>query len=84
MTVDQRDGIASMSEHWNKRDCPPRIWAPTTDDSNKFPGCGFTRSIGDSVAHSLGVEAKPEIFEYVLGKKDRVLIVASDGITECT
>jgi serine/threonine protein phosphatase PrpC len=84
MTVDQRDGIASMSEHWNKRDCPPRIWAPTTDDSNKFPGCGFTRSIGDSVAHSLGVESKPEIFEYELETKDCVLIIASDGITECT
>ena len=84
MTVDQRDGIASMNEHWNKRDCPPRIWAPTTDDSNKFPGCGFTRSIGDSVAHSLGVVAKPEIFEYELEKKDCVLIIASDGITECT
>jgi serine/threonine protein phosphatase PrpC len=84
MTVDQRDGIAPMNDHWNKRDCPPRIWAPKTDDGNKFPGCGFTRSIGDSVAHSLGVEAKPEIFEYVLEKKDRVLIVASDGITECT
>jgi serine/threonine protein phosphatase PrpC len=84
MTVDQRDGIAPMNDHWNKRNCPPRIWAPTMDDGNKYPGCGFTRSIGDSVAHSLGVEAKPEIFEYVLEKKDRVLIIASDGITECT
>jgi serine/threonine protein phosphatase PrpC len=84
MTVDQRDGIAPMNEDWNDRHCPPRIWAPSTDDSNKFPGCGFTRSIGDSVAHSLGVEAKPEIFEYALEKKDRVLIIASDGITECT
>jgi serine/threonine protein phosphatase PrpC len=58
MTVDQRDGIAPMIDNWNKRNCPPRIWAPTTDDSNKFPGCGFTRSIEDSVAHSIGVEAK--------------------------
>lgn len=84
MTVDQRDGIAPMSKDWNKSNYPPRIWAPSTDDSNKFPGCGFTRSIGDSVAHSLGVDATPEFFEYVLEKKDRVLIIASDGITECT
>jgi serine/threonine protein phosphatase PrpC len=82
MTIDQRDGTAPMNQDWNKSD-PPRIWAPKTAD-NKFPGCGFTRSIGDSVAHSLGVEAAPEIFEYALEKKDRILIIASDGITECT
>jgi serine/threonine protein phosphatase PrpC len=84
MTVDQRDGMAPMNEDWNKSNCPPRVWAPKTDDSNTFPGCGFTRSIGDSVAQSLGVVAKPEIFEYALEKNDRVLIIASDGITECT
>jgi serine/threonine protein phosphatase PrpC len=84
MTADQRDGLVPMNEDWNKNEDPPRIWSSRTDGENKFPGCGFTRSIGDSVAHSLGVTATPEIFEHAFDTKDRVLIVASDGITECT
>jgi serine/threonine protein phosphatase PrpC len=80
MTVDQRDGMVPVNENWDDSQAPPRIWSAEDD---KFPGCGFTRSIGDSVAHSLGVTARPEIFEHTLDKKDCIVIVASDGITEC-
>lgn len=79
MTADQRDGVVPMHQNWDASEAPPRIWSP----DGKFPGCGFSRSIGDAVAHSLGVSARAEVFEYDIKKQDRVLIVASDGITEC-
>jgi serine/threonine protein phosphatase PrpC len=59
---------------------PHRIWASSVD---KYPGAAFTRSIGDTVAESLGVFADPEIMEYKLGQEDSIVIIGSDGITEC-
>mmetsp|Transcript_50135 Transcript_50135/g.54113 ORF Transcript_50135/g.54113 Transcript_50135/m.54113 type:complete len:314 (-) Transcript_50135:147-1088(-) len=78
MTVDQRDGLVPIHENW-RADETPRVWS--TEDE-KFPGCAFTRSIGSGIAHTLGVTARPEFSEHIISKKDRVLIVASDGINE--
>mmetsp|Transcript_12948 Transcript_12948/g.39091 ORF Transcript_12948/g.39091 Transcript_12948/m.39091 type:complete len:442 (-) Transcript_12948:85-1410(-) len=86
MTADQIDGVEPIHENW---DCqlgdeiddggdPPRIWA----QDQEYPGTAFTRSIGDSLAESLGVVAEPEIDEHVIDHSDRVLIAASDGIFE--
>lgn len=74
MTVDQRDGLEPMHENWDEHEAPPRIWS--TEDE-KFPGCCFTRSIGDGIAHTLGVSARPEFFEHEVGANDRVLILSS-------
>mmetsp|Transcript_941 Transcript_941/g.1355 ORF Transcript_941/g.1355 Transcript_941/m.1355 type:complete len:468 (+) Transcript_941:2056-3459(+) len=35
----------------------PRIWSGTS--AEKVPGCAFTRSLGDIVAHKIGVTEKP-------------------------
>ena len=78
MTTDQRDGDVPMNEDWNLSDKAPRVWAK----GQKLPGCGFSRSIGDSFAHSIGVSATPEVTEHVVDKMDHVLVVCSDGITE--
>mmetsp|Transcript_11214 Transcript_11214/g.32360 ORF Transcript_11214/g.32360 Transcript_11214/m.32360 type:complete len:663 (+) Transcript_11214:2240-4228(+) len=78
MTTDQRDGLAPMHENWSD-DETPRVWS---DESAKLPGCAFTRSIGNSVAHDLGITSRPELFEHQFNGNDRVLIVASDGVTE--
>lgn len=86
MTADQIDGVEPIHEDW---DCklgeqiddggdPPRIWA----QDQEYPGTAFTRSIGDSLAESLGVVAEPEIDDHVISDRDRVLIAASDGIFE--
>ncbi|KAJ8614517.1 hypothetical protein CTAYLR_000793 [Chrysophaeum taylorii] len=86
MTADQIDGVEPIHENW---DCklgdeiddggdPPRIWA----QDQEYPGTAFTRSIGDSLAESLGVVAEPEIDEHTITHRDRVLICASDGIFE--
>mmetsp|Transcript_23237 Transcript_23237/g.35852 ORF Transcript_23237/g.35852 Transcript_23237/m.35852 type:complete len:545 (-) Transcript_23237:40-1674(-) len=79
MTTGQRDGVEPLHQNWTT-DNPPRIWSPS---KRKFPGCGFTRSIGDNVAHTLGVTALPETIEHTIGSQDHVLIVATDGVTEC-
>eukprot|EP00934_Nitzschia_sp_Nitz4_P007937 Nitzschia sp. Nitz4//scaffold21_size171442//104174//108556//NITZ4_002174-RA/size171442-augustus-gene-0.186-mRNA-1//1//CDS//3329542450//7927//frame0 len=79
MTADQRDGIEPMHENWEQSAAPPRIWS---SQNEKFPGCCFTRSIGDGVAHTLGVTARPEFFEHTITSEDRVLVLCSDGITE--
>ncbi|KAG7372896.1 protein phosphatase 2C [Nitzschia inconspicua] len=55
---------------------PPRIWAP----NGKYPGTAFTRSIGDRMAKQFGVCAEPEVLHVTLSDKERVLVLASDGI----
>ena len=46
------------------------------------PGTGFTRSIGDTMAETIGVNAVPEVMQHSITGKDRAFIVCSDGITE--
>ena len=68
MSTDQLEGIEPMHENWgdvvlgediDEGGDPPRIWHAT----GGYPGCAFTRSIGDAVAETLGVIAEPEILE---------------------
>ena len=42
----------------------------------------MSRSLGDTVAHTVGVSSKPECFEVTLEAKHRCLILASDGLWE--
>ena len=58
----------------------PRIWSGTSIE--KVPGVAFTRSLGDIVAHEIGVSNVPE-FMQVAVQDDDVIIIASDGVTEC-
>ena len=55
---------------------PPRVWAP----GKTFPGCAFTRSIGDAVAEGIGVIGEPEILTRRIEPSDRFLILACDGV----
>ena len=58
----------------------PRIWSGTSVE--KVPGVAFTRSLGDIVAHGIGVSEKPE-FKQLSVQDDDVIVIASDGVTEC-
>lgn len=80
MTSEERDGLVPVSDEWSVSGGPPRIWAP---GDKKVPGCGFTRSLGDGIAHTLGVTAHPEICEHRLVQDERVMIITSDGVTDC-
>jgi len=60
-------------------DGPPRVWLGHTD----IPGLAMARSLGDVVAHSAGVISDPDFTEFDLDpKKDKFLVVATDGLWE--
>eukprot|EP00523_Entomoneis_sp_CCMP467_P005683 CAMPEP_0168763060 /NCGR_PEP_ID=MMETSP0724-20121128/24165_1 /TAXON_ID=265536 /ORGANISM="Amphiprora sp., Strain CCMP467" /LENGTH=514 /DNA_ID=CAMNT_0008812245 /DNA_START=194 /DNA_END=1738 /DNA_ORIENTATION=+ len=87
MSIDQMEGKEEMHENWGDmvlgedvdiHGDPPRVWIEGKD----YPGTAFTRSLGDSMAESIGVTAEPEMLSRHLTKNDHMLIVASDGIFE--
>ena len=57
---------------------PQRVWLKNSD----IPGLAMTRSIGDNVAHSVGVISEPEIIKYEFNGNEKFIILASDGIWE--
>ncbi|CAD8112624.1 unnamed protein product [Paramecium sonneborni] len=56
---------------------PLRVWT-----NQNVPGLAMTRSLGDEIAHSVGVSDKPEILQFDLEKSDKVIILGSDGLFE--
>jgi len=57
---------------------PARVWLKSQD----APGLAMSRSMGDSVAASVGVIAEPETLTMQLTSDDKFLVVASDGVWE--
>ena len=57
---------------------PARVW----QKDRMSPGLAMSRSIGDTVAHSVGVIAVPDVKTITVKSGDRFFIVASDGIWE--
>lgn len=57
---------------------PLRVFKP----GEIYPGLAMSRSIGDTLAKSLGVIAEPGIFEYNLNEKTKFIVLGSDGIWE--
>lgn len=47
-----------------------------------YPGLAMSRSLGDQVAHMVGVWHYPDITTLDITKDDLYLIIASDGIWE--
>lgn len=48
------------TQNLNESIGPKRVWLPDQD----IPGLAMSRSMGDQVAHSVGVSALPEVLEY--------------------
>jgi CRP-like cAMP-binding protein/serine/threonine protein phosphatase PrpC len=86
MTMDQIEGAEPIHENWglnlgdeiDAEGNPPRVWSHV----GNYPGCAFTRSIGDQVAETLGVFAEPEILKRDVTPTDKFMILASDGVFE--
>lgn len=57
---------------------PLRVWLKEQD----APGLAMSRSMGDLVAHSVGVSTSPEVKRFELNSEDKFIIVASDGVWE--
>jgi serine/threonine protein phosphatase PrpC len=46
------------------------------------PGLAMSRSMGDTVAHSVGCSCEPEQTYTILTPNDKIVLMASDGIWE--
>ena len=57
---------------------PMRVWLAEQD----APGLAMSRSLGDYVAHSIGVATDPEVMQFELQPEDKFMIIASDGVWE--
>jgi len=55
-----------------------RVWLKEQDT----PGLAMSRSVGDNLAHSVGVSTRPEVMRFELGPDDKFIIIASDGVWE--
>ncbi len=42
----------------------------------------MTRSMGDKIGAQAGVISDPEILEFNIGKDDKFIVIASDGVWE--
>ena len=57
---------------------PDRVWLKNKEE----PGLAMTRSIGDKIAHSVGVTDEPEFKNFEYDGTEKFIIIASDGIWE--
>lgn len=83
LTLDQIEGLKNPDvQCWGTEEAddgdPPRLWVP----NGMYPGTAFTRSIGDSIAETIGVVATPEIVALELTPSHPFFVLASDGVFE--
>lgn len=83
LTLDQIEGLKNPDvQCWGTEEQddgdPPRLWVP----NGMYPGTAFTRSIGDSIAETIGVVATPEIVVMELTPDNPFFVLASDGVFE--
>jgi serine/threonine protein phosphatase PrpC len=57
---------------------PERIWLKNSE----IPGLAMSRSLGDNLAHTVGVSAEPEIQKFEFNGTEKFILLASDGIWE--
>lgn len=82
LTLGQMEGDKPLGKIWtNEMECdgdPPRLWVK----DGFYPGTAFTRSLGDSIAKSIGVTADSEDIVHKLGADDAFVVLATDGVWE--
>lgn len=83
LTLDQIEGLKNpYVQCWGTEEDddgdPPRLWV----QNGMYPGTAFTRSIGDSIAETIGVVANPEIIVLELTQNHPFFVIASDGVFE--
>ncbi|GBG82255.1 hypothetical protein CBR_g34538 [Chara braunii] len=83
LTLDQLEGLKDPTvQCWGGEEDddgdPPRLWV----QNGMFPGTAFTRSLGDTVAEKIGVNAVPEVMVVELTDKHPFFVIASDGVFE--
>ena len=77
--IENMGGIVSQCNDLyddGKEGGPFRIWMKGRD----YPGIAMSRSIGDKIAHEIGVISEPEILNMNIDDKCESLIIGSDGV----
>ena len=68
-----------QAQDWRGRfSGPQRVWVKNINS----PGLAMSRSMGDTIAHSVGCSCEPDITYTALNPQDRIVLLASDGIWE--
>lgn len=57
---------------------PDRVWVKNKEE----PGLAMTRSLGDKIAHNIGVTDEPEFKSFTYDGTEKFIILASDGLWE--
>jgi serine/threonine protein phosphatase PrpC len=71
--------VEPMMGQYNEPIGPSRVWV----GNEMYPGLAMSRSIGDTIAQSVGVSCDPEFLEHIIDfTAESFLILASDGIWE--
>ncbi|KAL2929081.1 Protein phosphatase 2C and cyclic nucleotide-binding/kinase domain-containing protein [Bienertia sinuspersici] len=83
LTLDQIEGLKDPDvQCWGTEEDddgdPPRLWV----QNGMYPGTAFTRSLGDSIAETIGVVPNPEIVVLELAPDYPFFVLASDGVFE--
>lgn len=76
--IESAGGRVFSMEYEDGYDGPVRVWLADQD----IPGLAMSRSLCDTVAHSVGVISTPEVCERTLTDDDRVIVMGSDGLWE--
>ena len=77
--IENMGGIVSQCNDLyddGKEGGPFRVWMKGCD----YPGIAMSRSIGDKIAHSIGVINEPEIMEFTSDELAKVIVLGSDGV----
>jgi len=84
LTFGMKDGRVPISDEFGSPEDPdvsadpPRIWVK----GETYPGCSYTRSLGDAAAKKSGVLARPEVSFHKLTPTDKYMVLCTDGLTE--
>lgn len=57
---------------------PARVWMAESD----IPGLAMSRSMGDLIAHSVGVSSEPDSIHFAITSEHSWVVFASDGLWE--
>ena len=76
--IDNGGRVQSFKDEDGEFEGPERVWLK----NEEVPGLAMSRSFGDEIAHTVGVTAEPEVFDYYFLHEDKFVILASDGIWE--
>lgn len=68
--------VAQCKEPNGELDGPFRVWVK----GEEYPGLAVSRSLGDSVAESVGVISEPEIIVKDIDSTAKYIVLASDGV----